>query len=206
MSDSIAELKAALIAAKSELDAASRSFSSESGGLEAYLALHDKLMLAERRLAHAEGRPYAIKQDCSLEWDIGSPMPTLLQSEYKTFLLFLPRNDEDTIGLIEFEFCSGTSFGGPGDETYSGHPLFGSGFEGYTPLKVVNSRWIEEIKRIDSVHSRHEPSRFDQYNHFIFPFHDSTFECVARSFKTSKLPRPHMQAILDTARRLPADG
>jgi hypothetical protein len=37
---------------------------------------------------------------------------------------------------------------------------------------------------MNSVHKLHSYSAFDEPNHYIVTLHDSTFECVARSFET----------------------
>ncbi len=111
-------------------------------------------------------------------------MPLLLQLDSKAVLLFLLA-EEGQIGVVDFDWCLATKFGSPGDETFAGHPLNGSGFEPYTAMKVIGSRWIEELRRIDSVHSRHDPSSYDSYDHLILPFHDTTFECVTPGYTTS---------------------
>lgn len=38
---------------------------------------------------------------------------------------------------------------------------------------------------MNSVHERHNPKGFEKYKHFIFAFHDSTFECVVENFEIS---------------------
>jgi len=35
---------------------------------------------------------------------------------------------------------------------------------------------------MNSVHRCHDPETFKALTHYIFTFHDSTFECVAASF------------------------
>src|SRR5262245_2116546 len=146
------------------------------------------MISAERKLAEAEHRPYAVHQDCSLSWDVGAPLPTLLQADHQTFLFFTLADDNENVGQIEFEWCSSTCFGNPNDETFQGHPLMGSGFEPYQAMLVANSTWITQLRKIDSVHHSHDPAVYDLAKHFIFQFHDTTFECVARSFKASRTP------------------
>jgi hypothetical protein len=182
-------LRQAVEAASARVDEAVRRLAPKhvGGELEAYEAAFQKLMLAERNLAAAEGRPYAVLQECPLQWDVGAPIPTLLQSDNQTFLFFLLSQEEQRVGVLEFDLCSSTSFGSPGDETFEGHPLHGSGFEPYRAMRVVNSPWIVQLAQIDSVHARHDPDAYVEANHFIFPFHDTTFECVARSFAASKV-------------------
>ena len=36
-----------------------------------------------------------------------------------------------------------------------------------------------QLERMNSVHALHNPERFSRLVHFVFSFHDSTFECVA---------------------------
>ena len=49
-------------------------------------------------------------------------------------------------------------------------------------MKVENSPWLKELETINSVHSGYDPETWRNLNHYIFGFHDSTFECVAKSF------------------------
>jgi hypothetical protein len=87
-----------------------------------------------------------------------------------------------TVGIVDFGHCLAITLGGPNDETFAGHPLHGSGFMPYKPMRVVNSPWVTSLEKVNSVHPRHDPSRFSKARHLIFPFHDSTFECIAYSF------------------------
>jgi hypothetical protein len=194
----IADLKKALFEATYQRDEAVRRLTSKhvGGAMDACETADQRLLLAERRLAEAEHRAFAVLVDCDLVWDIGYPRPTLLQTDSRTCLLFhlACTNGQMEFGQIEFDRCSSTSFGSPGDETFNGHPLYGSGFEGYRAMRVINSPWIAQLRKIDSVHARHNPDAFETKSHFIFPFHDSTFECVAHSFKTTRGVGPLSEA------------
>jgi hypothetical protein len=35
---------------------------------------------------------------------------------------------------------------------------------------------------MNSVHPYHRPARYEELRHFVLAFHDSTFECVAKSY------------------------
>lgn len=48
---------------------------------------------------------------------------------------------------------------------------------------MVNSRWLEEIEAINSIHRLYRPESWRERIHYVFRFHDCTFECVARSYK-----------------------
>ena len=133
-----------------------------------------------------------------------------LRNDDRTFLVFLVRDtdpewdgvcvnvvsaDDPTprkLAVVEFKRCLCAKMGSPNDEVFHGHPLHGKGFEGYRPLRVKNSPWIKELEAINSVHSCYRPESWSMLNHYIFGFHDSTFECVAESFaaeaKTATIP------------------
>jgi hypothetical protein len=52
----------------------------------------------------------------------------------------------------------------------------------YGAFEVRNSRWIEELRNMNRVHPNHSDSQFDGWRHFIWTFHDNTFECLAERF------------------------
>jgi hypothetical protein len=43
---------------------------------------------------------------------------------------------------------------------------------------------------MNSVHEHHRPEYFAGLNPYVFPFHDSTFECVARSLVAVEIDGP----------------
>ncbi|MDQ0249986.1 hypothetical protein J2W22_002050 [Sphingomonas kyeonggiensis] len=193
----IQELKASLAVANDELGRAVRALTPKhvGGEMEAYEAAYERLLDAERRLAAAEGRPYAVLCDCPVSWDVGAPLPTLLQSDQTSALFFLLPDDDERVGHVRFERLLSSLFGAPNDETFEGHPLHGSGFQPYRAMRVVDSPWIAQLERMNSVHRYHDPSAYAAAKHFIFPFHDTTFECVAQSFTASTVDRRLADAV-----------
>lgn len=75
--------------------------------------------------------------------------------------------------------------GSPNDEVFHGHPLAGKGLEGYTAQLVRNSRWLSELQQINSVHAGYRPEAWQKRNHYVFWFHDTTFECIAEGSTSS---------------------
>jgi len=73
----------------------------------------------------------------------------------------------------------------PNDEALNAHPLYGRGLRDYEFAEVENSLWMAELEQANRVHPDHSPRSFADLRHFILPFHDSTFECVARSVELS---------------------
>jgi hypothetical protein len=133
---------------------------------------------------------------------IGAPCPMLLASEEYLYLaFFLPNTpkgwDGSTVRVVSEETCGepvalitfihsyAHFFGPPNDEAFSGHPLASRGLRPYAAFEVQDSSWIRTLERMNSVHPCHRPERFAKLRHFIFSFHDTTFECVAEGFSAS---------------------
>jgi len=129
---------------------------------------------------------------------VGAPMPVILSDEHQVFLAYLlqyetnwnnpksadfERNGEP-IAIIEFKMCRSFMFGSPNEEVFQGHPLYERGLRPYSVSEIENS-WIRKLERMNSVHELHKPENFEKYKHFVFAFHDSTFECVATNFEIS---------------------
>lgn len=143
-----------------------------------------------------------VKISFNPEWDSGAPLPHLLQSEHKTFLTYyvddvssdwdgtsVEVNDPNSnqphkIAIVEWISCFGAVLGGLNDEAISGHRLWKKGLDGcvYGTAIVQNSSWVEEIRKSNSVHPYHKDATFSDLKHFILLFHDSTFECLAKSY------------------------
>lgn len=127
-------------------------------------------------------------------------MPFLLCNDYRAFLTFYvnepdpnwdgtyvkvvnPSSElEVALCLVSFKRCLSAKLGHPNEDVQSGHPLGGRGLEGYTAQIVKNSPWLAEVSRTNSVHQYNDPERWKNLNHYIFWFHDSTFECLAEGY------------------------
>jgi hypothetical protein len=141
------------------------------------------------------------------------PRPHLLCNDYKALLAFVLREAEpgavgatveaagpageeaSSLALVEFKPCLAAKLGSPNDEVLHGHPLQGRGLEGYTAQKVVNSRWLAEVEAVNKVHRCYDPASWRGRSHYVFWFHDTTFECIAGSFRV-ELYREGMAAML----------
>jgi len=134
---------------------------------------------------------------------VGAPLPIVLSDEHKILLAYVVEDtspdwngssvrvvDPSTLGeplaLIEFKSYSSFIFGAPNDEAFAGHPLASRGLHPYGAFQIENSSWIRQLEQMNSVHPYHKPERFERLKHFVFAFHDSTFECVAESFTLSE--------------------
>lgn len=131
--------------------------------------------------------------------DVGAPVPALVATEHTLDLLYMvsdpdpdwdgtyvnvvgPDTERELIACIRFDGPYAHMFGPPNDEAFKGHPLASRGLERYSAWEVRHSSWIRALERMNAVHPYHKPAMFEAYRHFIFAFHDSTFECVAKGY------------------------
>jgi len=157
--------------------------------------------------------------------DVGAPLPTLVADDYRLFLAYLvcdPDSDWDgtyvnvvdndsdgTVALVRFHRPYIHTMGAaPNEEAIGGHPLAARGLEAFAAFEILNSSWIRQLERMNSVHSYHDRKRFmNGKRHFIFVFHDSTFECVAEGFDVSILHGSildSIEAVVGLLRDVPA--
>lgn len=117
--------------------------------------------------------------------ETGAPHPCVLATEQLLELRYFigQSPDRDRIARIRFQSSIAHFFGPPNDETLHGHPLYGRGLEWYAGFEVIDSSWLRSLEADNRVHDRHNPEQYRAYRHFIFAFHDSTFECIAKGYQ-----------------------
>jgi hypothetical protein len=131
----------------------------------------------------------------------GAPLPVVLSDEHRVLLAYLvlepdptwdgtspkalSQNTPGMVALIDFASPCAHFFGPPNDEAFTGHPLAPRGLHPYAAFEVKSSSWVRRLERMNAVHPYHRPELFASLRHFVFSFHDSTFECVADGFQVS---------------------
>ena len=162
--------------------------------------LIDERRILNRKVSLLKGEETAIPIKTTFPQDVGAPLPHVVSNGYKTYLLYyigtsnpdwdestniihvLDPQSKDYVALIQFERCYSIRFGGVNDEVLHGHPLYEHGLEGYEMHEIKNSSWINEQKKINSVHSNFKQELWDARKHYIFTFHDDIFECIANEY------------------------
>ena len=132
--------------------------------------------------------------------DSGASLPFIMSDEHRVLLAYMVSESDEAVSsivkmmtadspgyvaLVEFAQPCAHMFGPPNDETFLGHPLAERGLRPYGVFEVLDSSWIRQLAGMNKRHSRHSQSRYDDLRHYIFSFHDSTFECVAKSLAVS---------------------
>jgi hypothetical protein len=206
------DLERRLAAAQERLNELGTSF--DDGALQAQLEAWAQLLQAERDLAAARGEQYAKVIDIGPRWDTGAPLPHLLSNGARAFILCMARDPDpgwdgtyvrvvspddaqpSPLVVIELWGCAEIRFGGPNDEAMEGHPLDGRGLALYRAHEVMNSTWIEEAIKVNSVHPNHSDATFRQLHHYALLFHDEMLEALARGIE-SRLVTGTMGVILE---------
>ncbi len=223
---SIGDLEKRLVIAKQSLDNALRGIGSEDWEIAS-----DRFDSLEREIALAKGEECAIPFRPPSYYDDGNVVPVdvewrpeaavsgpfLLQTDRSCFLNFngLQHNsrsgslfDDETnfFGFkvtIEFEICQITKFGYQNDEAIEGHPLYSKGLRAYDIFRVENSEWIKSIERQNQVNFPN--TDYKSLQHFIFTFHDSTFECIAIGLKATLSEKPFKELAESLLGRIMAE-
>ena len=128
---------------------------------------------------------------------IGAPCPMLFAREHRLFLAYYVHNTPEDwdgtwakvvdphtsnmpVALVTFKHPYAHFFGPPHEDAFEGHPLGARGFRPHNSFEVFHSSWIRSFEQMNLADSQCDPDRLADYRHFIFGFHDTTFECVAR--------------------------
>jgi hypothetical protein len=200
---SLRDLEERLSSARERLDRAARALAPkhQGGEWEEFWAAHEAVLGLERQLAEVRGEEHAVPIDFPVKCDAGAPLPYLLRSDSRCFLIFSVREHDpswdvtvkdpgdtsvQSLALVEFAGCVSAKLGSPNDEVFEGHPLYGRGLDGYTAQEVLNSRWLAELEAINRVHRCYNPGLWRRRHHYVLWFHDTTFECVAESYKVEQ--------------------
>jgi hypothetical protein len=142
----------------------------------------------------------------------GAPLPTVVADEAGVTLVYFinephpdfdgrnPRSTahaakDDPIAIIRFTSPSAHYLGPPNDEALNGHPLYARGLRSYSVYEVLHSSWLRTLEQMNAVHPNHTPGLFSSRRHFIFTFHDSTFECVAEGY-TCEITRGTVREVV----------
>lgn len=153
---------------------------------------------------------------------VGAPLPVVLADEHTVLLAYLledrdpawdgtsvrvvTASSDEPAALVRFQQAWVFQFGPPNDEAFHGHPLYERGLHSYAAFEVEDSSWLRALEQMNSVHEHHSPDRFRRLRHFVFAFHDSTFECVAGGFTVELRDGPLTKVVAEMSDLLAQHG
>src|SRR4051794_38435478 len=87
------DLERALEAARQELNAATRALAPrhKGGEWERFRIARDKCIALERDVARSAGEECAVELDWPAPWDIGAPLPHVIASGFRTYVIYNQR-------------------------------------------------------------------------------------------------------------------
>jgi hypothetical protein len=164
--------------------------------------------------SQSNDREWVRQIDLGITWDPNAPYPCLLQTDHHAFLILnlfddTPLGGDPTtvnanlVGVIEWKDLYASLMGPPNHEAISGHRLWDRGLRDVLWAgEVLGSNWVRSLERMNAVHPRHDPRRYEGLRHFVLRFKESTFECVARGFVSEKRRGPISEVSADIIGRM----
>lgn len=165
-----------------------------------------------------DNRDRVVALDDVPQSSIGAPLPVVVADEHTLQLAYyrsapdpawdgssariIDANTQGMVALVRFMHAYAWFHGPPNDEAFEGHPLESRGLRPYAAFRVENSSWVRRLERMNAVHEHHVPETFASLRHYVFAFHDSTFECVAHSFTAVEVEGPLARVAQEMAATL----
>lgn len=143
--------------------------------------------------------------DLAATWHSGAPLPFMLAGEHRLRLLFYAEeagSGRTAIAIVRVDHQVALSFGLPHENSSSGHRLAALGFEMEAAFEVVNSTWIDDLRRMEAGGWQPNLAWLADQRHFIFSFRDRVVEFVAPSFQFELTDEPYevvLKRMLDEA-------
>ena len=140
-----------------------------------------------------ENTKLVLVEDIFPEIMVGAPCPVVFADEHVVYLSYY--DVEGDVALVRFEHCFEFKMGMPGEDQISKSPYSGLGLVNFEVHTVVNSPWLDELEsryKVISSFSRNER----EYFHYIFAFHDRTFECVSSGYFVQKHTETTVKKLL----------
>jgi hypothetical protein len=135
--------------------------------------------------------------DLGATWRSGAPEPFMLAGEHRLRLLFHAKavSGQETIAILRVDDQVALNFGLPHEDSSGAHRLAARGFEMESAFEVVNSAWIDDLKRMEGEGWQPNLAWLARQRHFIFSFRDRVLEVVAPSFQFELTDEPYDVAL-----------
>lgn len=199
--DAIGDLEQRLAAVRAQLADLDEIDDPDSEEIDRYIGLDEARAHLERRLAAAQGNPYAEPIAWAPRWCTGGgAFPRVVTNSQYVVLAYevethdgLPLDENDDIGptaVVTFTgWPNSVRVGAPNNEVLTAHALHSTLSLGSAHI-VRNSPWLSELRRMNADHPCYDPEHWDTVQHFVLLFHDAMFECVATGYSVDLRPEP----------------
>lgn len=120
---------------------------------------------------------------------LSSQHAKLVQSRNKAVLAY-PIDDKQCL-MVVFDACHACMFGKDDPHSSLTADMFPTDGQ---PFRVQPSPWTRGLKHMSVFNSDHVSGNFDDYHHFVIPFTDAVFECLALDY-SAEILRTTMEEV-----------
>lgn len=124
--------------------------------------------------------------------DPGATMPEIKADENDLEITFYLL-ESDRRGKLKFKSVLQFTFGYPNEEAIEGHRYYELGLLPFKFVEVQDSEIIKNIIKANRVHQYHKDELFKEWRHFVFPFHDTTLEVIAKFYEFEQPINPEFK-------------
>jgi hypothetical protein len=138
-----------------------------------------------------------VESDFEIEWDWDDHL-LLSQDNGPTVLVLDPYEDDPDkrIVVLVWRRVRYALSGDPNDEAINGHRLWSKGLSSIRCIGLVHdSELIAMLERQNSVHSRHDPSRFGSLVHYVLALKSDVIEVVADDLRIERRSGTQFEAL-----------
>lgn len=135
--------------------------------------------------------------DLGATWRDGAPEPFMLAGQHRLRLLFhaKTKSGDAVIAILRVDGQVALSFGLPHEDSSTAHRLATLGFTMETAFEVVDSAWIDDLRRMEAAGWQPNLAWLGRQRHFIFSFRDRVLEFVAPAFTFEVADGPFAQVL-----------
>jgi hypothetical protein len=161
------------------------------GNLQAWNDHRTAVLQLERQIAAVLKRPFAVPIVWDSPWTRSSDFRVFYcginhsKIAYNCLLADAPAFKQ--IAIIGLTCTYAIRCGGGNDEVIEGHSLYGCGLDTCAAFTVQNSDWIRSEIEIHKVHPQFHESHWNDYQHFLWTFHDGQVEVIAKDYYVEQI-------------------
>lgn len=127
-------------------------------------------------------RDVVIEMHAVPQMNEGAPCPVVFAEEHALVLSYWMQDDEPfqptkaPLAVVRFHLPYYHHLGPLNEDR---------GLEGCRAYRVQHSSLIRQMERMNALHPHHQLEPLEKLTHYIFVFHDSMFECLAKALRSS---------------------
>jgi len=131
-------------------------------------------------------------------WDPNDPAAVLISDDSGRNVLAMnhhPDDEDQRSVVLTWKGVRSAAFSDPNDEAVSGHRLHRRGLSDVLWIGLVReSETIRALELLNTVHPRHDPSRFERLSHHVVLLKECVAEVVAETIEVRRVDGSTLEA------------